>query len=75
MSSNFDVSLLPNVLDLQPKAHLMVGFGVAFLTLVWITVALRIYVRAFMIRAFGWDDAICIMSAVSLWYSPTSTIY
>lgn len=66
MVDSFDISLLPNVLELQPKAHLMTGFGVAFLILVWTSISLRVYVRMFMIRAFGWDDAILLMSAVSL---------
>jgi hypothetical protein len=65
MADTFDISLLPNVLDLQPKAHLMIGFGVTFLVLVWISVSTRIYVRLFMIRAFGWDDATLVMASVS----------
>ncbi|THY18507.1 hypothetical protein D6D01_07263 [Aureobasidium pullulans] len=65
MADSFDISLLPNVLELQPKAHLMTGFGVAFLILVWTSISLRVYVRMFMIRAFGWDDAILLMSAVT----------
>ncbi|KAI4730665.1 hypothetical protein E4T49_01604 [Aureobasidium sp. EXF-10728] len=65
MSDTFDISLIPNVLELQPKAHLMIGFGVTFLVLVWLSVALRVYVRLFMIRAFGWDDAILLMSSVT----------
>jgi len=64
MADTFDVSLLPNVLELQPKAHLMTGFGVTFLVLVWVSVATRVYVRCFMIRAFGWDDMILLMASV-----------
>ncbi|KAI5194974.1 hypothetical protein E4T38_09286 [Aureobasidium subglaciale] len=65
MAEPFDISLLPNVLELQPKAHLMIGFGVAFLVLVWLSVALRIYVRLFMIRAFGWDDGMLLISTMT----------
>ncbi|KAH0075604.1 hypothetical protein KCU96_g14654, partial [Aureobasidium melanogenum] len=61
----FDVSLLPNVLELQPKAHLLFGFSVAFLVLVWASLALRVYVRVFTIKAFGWDDAMLIWAAVT----------
>lgn len=62
----FSVSLLPNVLDLQPKAHLLFGFSVTFLVLVWTALTLRVYVRIFTIKAFGWDDAFLIWAAVSL---------
>jgi hypothetical protein len=62
----FDISLLPNVLELQPKAHLLFGFSVTFLVLVWTSLALRVYVRVFTIKAFGWDDAMLIWAAVSL---------
>ncbi|KEQ70495.1 hypothetical protein M436DRAFT_9767, partial [Aureobasidium namibiae CBS 147.97] len=65
MTDTFDVSLLPNVLELQPKAHLMTGFGVTFLVLVWVSVATRVYVRCFMIRAFGWDDLILLMASIA----------
>lgn len=59
------IPLLPSVLDLQPKAHLMMGFAVTFLTLVWFSISLRIYVRVFMIRALGWDDGFLLLSAAS----------
>lgn len=29
---------------------------VFFLSIAWIAVALRMYVRAFVVKAFGWDD-------------------
>lgn len=64
MADTFDVSLLPNVLELQPKAHLMIGFGVTFFVLVWLSVATRVYVRSYMIRAFGWDDITLLMASV-----------
>jgi hypothetical protein len=60
MGYTFDISLLPNVLDLQPKAGLMVGFAVTFLVLVWVSV------RVFMIQAFGWDDVALLMASVSI---------
>jgi hypothetical protein len=66
MGYTFDISLLPNVLDLQPKAGLMVGFAVTFLVLVWVSVATRMYVRVFMIRAFGWDDVALLMASVGI---------
>jgi hypothetical protein len=44
----------------------MTGFATTFLVLVWISLSTRIYVRLFMIRAFGWDDATLVMASVSL---------
>lgn len=64
-TNTFDISILPNVLELQPKAHLLTGFSITFLVLVWTSLACRVYVRMFTIKAFGWDDATLIMSAVS----------
>ncbi|KAK6001916.1 hypothetical protein QM012_002406 [Aureobasidium pullulans] len=64
-TNTFDVSLLPNVLELQPKAHLLIGFSITFLVLVWTSLACRVWVRIFTIKAFGWDDATLIMSAVT----------
>lgn len=74
MADTFDVSLLPNVLELQPKAHLMIGFGVTFFVLVWVSIATRVYVRLFMIRAFGWDDVTLLMASVSFVIILTRTL-
>jgi hypothetical protein len=59
-----DTSLYPNVLDLQPKAHLLEGFAIFFLVLVWLSIFLRVYVRIFTIKAFGWDDGFLICASV-----------
>lgn len=65
-TDTFVISLLPNVLELQPRAHLLIGFSITFLVLVWTSLAFRVYVRIFTIKAFGWDDATLIMSAVGV---------
>ncbi|CAD0097853.1 unnamed protein product, partial [Aureobasidium mustum] len=43
----------------------MVGVSIAFLIPVWVSIFLRIYVRVFMAKAFGWDDGIMIFAAMS----------
>lgn len=65
-TNTFDIPILPNVLELRPKAHLLTGFSITFLVLVWTSLACRVYVRVFTIKAIGWDDATLIMSSVSL---------
>ena len=36
------------------------------LALAWIAVSLRVYVRAVLIRAFGWDDWLMLITLVIL---------
>ncbi|KAH0391540.1 hypothetical protein KCU89_g14411, partial [Aureobasidium melanogenum] len=43
----------------------MEGVSIAFLIPVWISIVLRIYVRVCMAKAFGWDDGIMILAAMS----------
>jgi hypothetical protein len=61
-----------NIADLAPEyvnaSHAgrivaLVGFF-QFLALTF--VALRVYVRVFMVRAFGWDDGLIVVASVSL---------
>jgi len=40
------------------------GVTIAFLILSWTAVSLRMYVRALMIKNFGWDDAVMLLAAV-----------
>ncbi|KAG9780594.1 hypothetical protein KCU75_g5371, partial [Aureobasidium melanogenum] len=41
------------------------GVSIAFLIPVWVSIVLRIYVRVCMAKAFGWDDGIMILAAMS----------
>ena len=36
-----------------------------FLSLSWIAVSLRCYVRTFMVKSFGWDDWLSVAALVS----------
>lgn len=37
---------------------------IAFLSISWIAVALRIYVRTFVVKAFGWDDRFMVFAQI-----------
>jgi hypothetical protein len=65
MASSMDVSAFPNVMDLRSRSSQMVGVSIAFLIPVWVSIVLRVYVRVCMAKAFGWDDGIMILAAVS----------
>ena len=39
-----------------PRTTVMLIVAVVFLILSWISFALRVYVRAILLRSFGWDD-------------------
>lgn len=45
----------------------VMGAVMAFLALQVVAVAGRVYVRAFMVRAFGIDDAACVVTLVCKW--------
>lgn len=40
----------------QGKAPEVLAVALIFLCLSWVTVGLRVWVRAGMLRSFGWDD-------------------
>lgn len=65
MASSMDMSGLPNVMNLRSRSSQMLGVSIAFLIPVWVSIVLRIYVRVYMAKAFGWDDGIMIFAAVS----------
>lgn len=44
------------VAGLGPRTVVMLVIGVFFLVVTWISFALRVYVRAILIRSFGKDD-------------------
>ncbi|OQN97654.1 hypothetical protein B0A48_16518 [Cryoendolithus antarcticus] len=39
--------------------------AVAFLAVAWLGVSLRTWVRAVMVKSYGWDDAVLLLAAVS----------
>lgn len=45
-------------------SHAIFGLTIALLVLTWTTVFLRLGVRLFMIRSFGWDDVFLILAQV-----------
>jgi hypothetical protein len=53
----------PSLDDL--KSYQMLTTSCVFLALSTITVIARIYVRAYMIRSFGWDDWLMLVTFVS----------
>ncbi|KAG9946308.1 hypothetical protein KCU85_g6680, partial [Aureobasidium melanogenum] len=65
MASSIDISGLPNVMDLRSRSSQMLGVSIAFLVPVWVSIVLRIYVRVCLAKAFGWDDGIMILAAMS----------
>lgn len=49
----------------------LLGVSILFITLGIILVALRCYVRIFLLRAFGYDDGLVIIALVGSQNSPT----
>lgn len=48
------------------RATLITGVTIAFLTTAWLAVLARTYVRAVMIRNYGWDDAVMLLAVVCI---------
>lgn len=46
----------------RPAAAL--AFGVAFLALAWVTMSLRLWTRALIIKSLGWDDWAMLLTTV-----------
>lgn len=46
------------------RRAMMLTIIIIFLVLTWIIVLLRTWVRGFIIRSFGWDDAITLLATV-----------
>ena len=63
----------PSVKELQ--SYTMLSISAVFMSISAITIILRIYVRGFMIRSFGWDDWlmlvtwVCVVSCALLYTS------
>jgi hypothetical protein len=56
------------------KSYDMLATSCVFLALSAITVIARIYVRAYMIRSFGWDDWLMIATFVSIHWRLASIV-
>lgn len=48
----------------------VVGVSIAFLTIAWIVVALRVYVRVFLLKSFKLDDWTILGALVGLKHTP-----
>lgn len=46
------------------QANTMLAFSIVSLTLSWICLGLRLWVRTSFVKNFGWDDATMILSCV-----------
>lgn len=46
------------------RGTMMTTVIIVFLVMTWVTVLARTWVRAVMIRSFGWDDAVTLLAAV-----------
>lgn len=46
------------------KAFSLIGSSCGFLAVAWASVSLRVYVRHFMIKSFGRDDWLILMTLV-----------
>ncbi|PHH65663.1 hypothetical protein CDD81_1749 [Ophiocordyceps australis] len=53
----------PNYIDPPSKANTLRTIDAVFLTLMLIAVLIRIFVRLRFTRAWGWDDATCVLAA------------
>lgn len=52
-------------LDYESRGPELFAVAITFVSLAAITVILRTYVRVFLVKAFGWDDAWMIIALVS----------
>ena len=57
MAGSDDIGTIPRVI---------IGVSGLFLALSWIAVSMRIYVRAVMLRCFGLDDWLMVISCVRI---------
>jgi hypothetical protein len=53
---------------MEDRSLQVLAVGVVFIILAWITVGLRVYVRAFMLRTFALDDWLIILTSVCVDY-------
>lgn len=62
MASPVDVKAVPH----DNMAHVIIGVAVAVLSIASLSVGLRIYTRAYVVRLIGVDDYLSILALVSL---------
>ena len=55
---------------MEDRGHELFAISIFFLVLSWVTVGLRVYVRAGMLKSFGMDDWAMVVTVVSLIYIP-----
>ena len=56
----------PNYVNPETQGPGITISGITFMTLATILVMLRVYVRGWLIRSFGWDDAYMVAAVVRL---------
>jgi hypothetical protein len=64
MSASWVYNASPEVSE-QSNYRTILGVGTTLLVLMVITIAARLYVRIFMLKAPGWDDWVITAAAVS----------
>lgn len=60
---------VPTLDNLGSIPHSLFSGTVAILAIVWVSAALRVYVRSVMMRSFGWDDWTIMLATVSTSWS------
>jgi len=55
---------------MEDRSQQVLAVGLIFIILAWITVGLRVYVRAYMLRTFALDDWLIVVTLVRLVISP-----
>jgi len=55
---------------MEDRGHEILAVAILFLVLSWVTMGLRVYVRAGMLKSFGMDDWAMVVTVVSLIYIP-----
>lgn len=57
-----DIAQVSKMLDLSHQLMPIFQVAVAFFVLTWFAVSLRIYARAVVIKSFGWDDWLMVLT-------------
>ncbi|KAG9671105.1 hypothetical protein KCU99_g8323, partial [Aureobasidium melanogenum] len=60
--TDMDIAEISRMLTLKHTLLPMFQVSVAFLVLAWIAVSLRVYVRAWVLRSFHWDDWLILLT-------------
>ena len=58
------ISQIPDPTNLGSGPTRLVNVGIAFLSIAWLAVVLRVWARAIIIRTFGWDDWTILLTMV-----------